>query len=87
MCPCLLANTTHEMHPLVARSQQIVRLPSVSSQHAGPMESQQGDVGGVFLSRLRMKLLIETGNKNNETTGSQKSKHFRVERGCREHLT
>lgn len=45
-----------------------------------------GDVGEEFLSGLRMRLLIETGNKNNETTRSQKSKDCRLERDCGEHL-
>lgn len=34
-----------------------------------------------------MKLLIEIGNKNNETTRSQKFKAFKVERDHGEHLT
>lgn len=62
-------------------------VPQGSSQHTCPMGLYRGNAGSEFFSRLRMKLLIETGNKNNETTRSQKSKDFRVERDHREHLT
>lgn len=52
-----------------------------------PVVYGKGDTGLEFLSRVRMKLLIETGRKNNETTGSQKCLYFPVERECRDQLT
>lgn len=60
-------------------------VPRGASQHR-PLGCVAGDVGEEFLSRPRMKLLIETGNKNNETARSQKSKDCGLERDCGEHL-
>lgn len=52
----------------------------------GPPQGRAGNMDIEFLSRLRLKSLIETGNKNNETTRSQKSKDLRVERDPKEYL-
>lgn len=71
----------------MALSWQRARRPPGVFTVRRPTEFRQGNTGIEFLSRLRMKLLIETGNENNETTRSQKSKDFRVERNRREHLT
>lgn len=85
MCACLFADPVRAARPRVAFSQRGVRSPSgvFTGRGRGVVA---GDVGEEFLSRLRMKLLIETGNKNNETTRSQKSKDCRLERDCGEHL-
>ena len=82
-CAFLLANPISETHSLTQPAKGAAPL-GVSVTRAP--QGRAGNMDIEFLSRLRLKSLIETGNKNNETTRSQKSKDLRVERDPKEYL-
>lgn len=73
VCACthMFANPICEIDPGAALCQQRVSCSWESAQSVDPLVLCRGPRGGRISQRLRVKSLIGTGKKNNETTRSQ----------------